>query len=287
MKKILVLFLALSLAGGAAFAQDNLGLTAGLEFNIDYLNHDDLDAMDTANIRLFLNYSNSDLVENLDLFAELGLNMYPFHATPADDFGLGMDIELDAAYHLLLTDEGTLTFGLNFWFGIPLAGNHWSGYDLSDADVTIEMEPRIRYTHDLGGLTAFGQLAFPIYLGTAGDAFDWVGMNILLGMRMEMDPGLFGLDIEIVNTLTNAADESTFFEWLYITPSFAFSAIPLYVELEIGLPVDDMDIGMTLTPHVSYEIIPGLNAWLELPMWNVTGDADLTMGLTLGVSFSF
>jgi len=279
MKKLLVLLLALSLVGGAAFAQ-NLGLTAGLEFNIGQLNHDHVDAMDTAELRPFLVWENSDLVENLDLYAEIGLPFWMSNEW-ADDFWMAMDIELDAAYHLSVSPQGVLTFGLNFFAYFDLQPGN--------ADADLWLYPRVKYTHDLNGISLFGKLEFPLYLGTAVDAFDFVGLDIRLGMNMGLGGGLFEFKVDINNTLSDHANETSFFDYLTITPSFATG--PWYAEVAFGIPTveNGMDIyGLFIIPEVRYNITDSLLVWLNLPIFNI-GAAydDVGIGLGLGVQFSF
>jgi len=287
MKKFLVLFLAFSLVGGAAFAQD-LGLTAGLEFNIGQLNHEHMDAMDTAELRPFLRWENSELVENLELSAEIGLPFWMSRAYGGygyyyvdDDFWMGMDIELDVAYNLSIMPEGFFTFGLNFLTYLDLQPG--------DADAVLWLSPRVRYTHDLNGISVFGQLEFPLYLGTGGDALELIGLDILLGMNMGLAGGIFGFDVEINNWLKDYAEETSFFEYLTLTPSFEIG--PWYAEIAFGIPTmeNGMDYyGMTITPEVRYNIMDNLQVWLNLPVFNIgAAHDDVGIGLGVGIQFSF
>ena len=283
MKKILVFLLAFSVVGGAAFAQ-NLGLTAGVEFNIDALNSDDFDATDSPGtaIRPFLIWENDELVEGLELEAELGL---PFWTNYAGDgnFWMDLDLRLFAGYHFGIGSDGTLRLHLESDNYFELA----SEYD-NDAAGTLEFG--VKYTHDLGnGLSLFGKVALPFLLYSTGPlgAFDWVGLDFTLGMSAEINPGVFGFELAFYN---NIEGYDHFAHELSLLPSFEFSAIPLYIEVEFVIPLweNGMDwSGMSIIPEVSYEIIPGLEAWLNLPIHGIGSNFDATVGLGLGIQFSF
>jgi len=311
MKKILVLVLALSLVGGAAFAQQqDLGLTAGLEFNIGALNDGDIDAMDTAGtyVRPFFILEDSDLVEGLELEVEIGIPFWingfgssdfaiemgrtlgGFGVT-VDEFWMDIDFRFFAGYSLGLTPEGTLRLSLESenWFEVVRDGDDTFHFGI--------LTPAIRYTHDLGDMSFFGQVGFPFLLFAAGDgasgvdAFDFVGLDFTLGMNMGLDAGILGFELTLENLIRDEwVDDHDFAQYLTLLPSFTFATIPLYVEAEFIIPLweNGMDwMGMSIIPEVQYEIIDGLRAWLNLPMHGIGSDGDVHVGLGLGVMFSF
>ena len=295
MKKFLVLFLALSLLGGAAFAEE-LGLTAGVEFHIGALNHEDVDAMDTAVLRPYLFWENSDLVENLELYAEIGI---PFWMSSwlYDDLWLGVDLTLRGTYNLELSPEGTLGLILESqsFFLAPLEDYQFAqtpafGWGWGLTNTTSWLVPGVRYTHDLGDMSVFGQLNIPMQLFYGEDStFDHVGIDIIAGFDMNMDFGLLGVEVEFNGILTDEGD-SDFAQRLTITPFIELADLPLYAELSISMPLmsDGMDwYGMTITPEVRYYVMDNLRAFFNLPIQGIASDHDVTIGLGLGVQFSF
>ena len=303
MKKFLVLFLALSLVGGAAFAQD-LGLSAGLEFHVGTLNHENIDAMDTALLRPVLTWENDDLVENLELYAEIGVPFWMSSAW-ADSFWLGVDLTLKGTYNLALTPEGTLSFVLKSQSMFLAFDDEISGAVKSPAfgwsygmgvygiiDTQSWLKPGIRYTHVLNGMSFFGQVNVPFLLfsGTDDeDPFNHVGLDFVLGWDMNMDFGLIGAELELNNWIRYGGESpDDFFNWLTITPFV--EAGPLYAEVAFGMPLVENGIdyiGMTITPEVRYQIIDNLRAFVNLPISGIGSEGDVLFGLGMGVMFSF
>ena len=280
MKKILILFLALSVVGGAAFAQS---FTVGAELNFDPLtgyNDDGTDDLGT-HIRPFFSVSAEDVGgHGIDVSAEVGVNFFMMDGDMATD----LDFEFDFAYNLPLSPEGTLTFGLNFTSATYLT------------DTPSALSPRVVYTHDLGGMTFFGGLELGIAFTTAdgwpgNELGDNLWMDLSAGMTMAMDPGTLGFDVTLEMSLqegSESADDTV--QWLSLLPNFTFADLPLYVELEVRIPLmsDGMDDeGISLIPEVRYGVSDALEVWLNMPMRHVTGDPDLRLGLGLGVQFSF
>lgn len=292
MKKFLLLFLALSLLGGAAFSED-LGLTAGVEFNIGQLNPEgNVDVMDTGgtNIRPFVIWE-ADLVENLDITVEMGL---PFWGnTEGDDnFWMDLDLNIFAAYHLGLSPEGTLRFSLESDNLFEVVRD-WSPRFHSGTLI-----PGVKYTHDLGGMSVFGKVGLPFLLFAVGDAargvdpLDEVGIDFTLGMGMDMNPGTLGFELGLLNSIRSGGRSSDdFARYLTLLPSFTFAAIPLYAEVDIIIPIysNGMDFeGVTIIPEFRYDITSSFQAWVNLPIFNVGADyGDVGVGLGIGVQFSF
>jgi hypothetical protein len=303
MKKILVLFLALSVFGGAAFAQQDLGMTAGVEFNIGALNVDGLDATDSPGtfVRPFFIWENSDLVEGLELEVEIGIPFWTngFGSSDmaiimgseiglSDELWLDLDLRLFAGFSLPVTPEGTLRFSAEFenWFEVV---RDWDAFH--HGIVT----PAIRYTHDLGDMSFFGQAAFPSLLFAAGDdidisPFDIVGFDFTVGMNMGLDAGLLGFELTLENIIRDELFDMDFVQHLSLLPNFTFADLPLYVEAEIRIPLyeDGMDWeGLSIIPEVRYNVMDNLQVFFNLPISGIASEFDVILGLGVGVQFSF
>jgi len=305
---LLVFALVMFIIGGGAFAQD-LGVTAGLEFGIGQLNHEDADAMDSAWIRPMFMYENTDLVEGLRIYAELGLPLW--FSDHAEEFWMGMDLTLSGTFNLELSPEGTLGLMLES------ASAFWFGGDDAVGPIFREPAPRgalfrhsnevydnfatglgigVRYTHNLGAMNVFGQVNTAFNLFADGDytpdALDNLFLDFQLGMSMGLDAGvlgfLVGLDMDL--QLGGESPDDTL-HTLWFMPSFTFADFPLYVQVEIVVPMyeDGMDIeGMTIIPEFRFMAMDNLQLYFNLPMWNIgADDGDLALGLGLGVLFRF
>ena len=296
MKKFLVVFLALSLVGGAAFAQD-FNLTAGLEAGLLSLDFDNLDdAMDTFYLRPSISFEIDSLLGGLELFAEaavpLGFNDY------GDNFWAGLDLTFNATYNLGITADGTLSFILESQTFVPVTDYAaWVG--ISPMFWGFDFEPEsylttgIRYTHELPVMSIFGQVDVPFLLfsGYEGiDPFDWVGLDFTLGLNMDMG---FGIEVFIENSLRGSmfgSGETSFFDWLTITPYFENG--PLYAEVAVVIPTmdDGMDFfGVSFIPEVRFQIIDALQAYLFVSINHVFSNWFDTQlyGIGTGVRFSF
>ena len=301
MKKVLLLFLALSLVGGVAMAQD-LGLTAGLEFHIGALNDDNIDAMDSGIIRPVLIWENSDLVENLQLFARVGVPFW-MSSPLGDSPWLGVDLTLRGTYNLHISQQGTLGFILasqNVFLAFDDEINgavrspafmwtNWLGVD-GITDTVGRLVPGVRYTHALGEMSFYGQLNAPFLLFSGSeDPFDLFGLDFILGWTMNTDFGFLGAELEFTNRLRlggSAADD--FFHWFTVTPFIAFG--PLYAEVVIMVPLTEDNraySGTAIVPEVRYEIIENLRAFVNLPIYRIGSDHDIRLSLGMGVKFSF
>ena len=276
MKKFLVLFLALSVLGGAAFAQD-LGLTAGVEFGMMELNGDG-DTIDSGYVRPSIAYENNELVDNLDLFLEIGV---PFWIKP--EFWLGIDLNLDLGYNLAIGDAGKLRIGVQALAWIP---------GVEDFGFSPELEPHKGpagpVVPSLGGLgdlldilAGLGGLGlddddFDIDVPAAGGGGAMSGpdfqMWVIPGVRYTQDLGsmaVFGevnlplwlitpdgmdaLEVIGLNLILGASMDNGFGGEIeitnfisnaadeakffqYVTLTPYYEAGPLYAELEVGIP---------------------------------------------------
>jgi hypothetical protein len=291
MKKLLVLFLALSLVGGVAIAQD-LGLTAGFELGV----LDFEEAADTFYLMPSISVEINDLVDGLELSAgvalPLGLSDWE------DNFWLGVDVNLRAAYNLDIAADGTVSLILESKTFIPATdyacwvAEEFGWWGFMDEIVSL-LIPGIKYTHALRDMSVFGQVDVPflLFAGYSGvDPLDWVGLNFTLGMKMDMG---FGLEVLIENSIRGSwydSGDTSFLDWVTITPSYETG--PLYAELAVVIPTmdDGMDyIGITLTPEVWYQVTDALQAYLFFNISGLGSDWDDApfFGFGAGVKFRF
>ena len=144
MKKLLILSLALFLVGGIAMAQ--MGLTAGLDFDIGTLNVNtnadkggDKDAKigDQMAIRASIAYENDELLEGLTLSAEAGFAFQAGYVKGdsrkessgyQEKMPVGFDIGAGGVYNLGLTSESSLDFGANLFFSLGMGDVFYANY---------------------------------------------------------------------------------------------------------------------------------------------------------------
>ena len=144
MKKLLILSLVLFLVGGIAMAQ--MGLTAGLDFDIGTLNvntdedkdgDEDAKISDEMSLRASIAYENDELMEGLTLSAELGLGFQIGYIKDSDEregyesMPVGLDIGAGAVYNLGLTPDSSLDLGLNLHFAMGLGDTLYFNYHSS------------------------------------------------------------------------------------------------------------------------------------------------------------
>ena len=282
-KRILILALAALVSfGGIATAQD-LGLTVGAEFEIPNFDEDGM------GLRFFAEYENNELVDNLELMAGLGFVIAPI-GVDGVDVGFNFDAEVDAYYGMDLGSGMGLGFGLNF----GLATENLSGD--ADLDVNFLLTPRVRFEMEMAGLGDFyGQLELPIGFTTNEDTDASMGMNLWAGLFMDMgfgiEAGLAGYEAAGIDFGIEDGAEAGL-QWFALVPSYTYDF--LYAELGFYIPLVEkgMDgVGITMAPRVEIDFttiaVPGLKAWLELPISGLGADPDNVIGLTIGLSYSF
>jgi len=266
-KKILVLFLAIALAGGAAFAQD-VGLTIGAEVGVP-----DISSPEGTGLRAFILWGGDGGVDGLELEMEVGFVGLNGHH----------DLRLFTGYSFGITDAGALRLHLETEndFGIPALGDHLTG----------GLAVGVRFTQDLGGMYLFGQAALTNFLAwdtVARDgAFDSMGLGILAGFGADVGVGNF--DIEVAFN-ASFAENDDFAQSLVIHPFFSFADLPLSLNVEFDIPLweNAMDnYGMSITPEIGIELVPGLNFSVNMPIGGVgaTDDGTVGLGVVLQVSF--
>ena len=289
MKKILLVFAALVLAVGFVMAEDDegLGLTVGLEYGIKDLKEDQGDSM---YLRPMFAYSNSTLVEDLDLYAEVGV---PFWGKP--DFWLGIDLDIVAEYSRSISDATTLGFIVESQTIIPAkdpinrSSLGSSYFDISYTDVTSGVIPGIKLTQKLGIGSVFLRVDIPIWYAYS-DLDNPIGLDFSAGIDTDIGFGLTIKDLNALKVPDSYDGTSGFAKYLEITPSFTFD--PIYVEVYFGIPLFTDGIkswGVWIEPWVEVSIpaVKGLTAYASVPITNAGSDDDLNVRLKLGAKYSF
>jgi len=284
MKRLLLLFLALSLLGGLAFAQD-LGLTVGLEFGID----DFKETADTAYLRPLLIYENDTLVDNLELYAEIGV---PFWFNP--ELWVGVDLNLIGSYNLGLAPASTLTFELESQNFFPAADDaqspkFWWAGEGKDQFISV-LVPRIIYTHDLNDFSLYGLAELQMLIskadfwGNSFDPLDYIVLDTKVGFEAEAG---YALELQVSHALKDFDGSTVSFSWMGIQPSYTSG--PLHLEVYFGFPPRDIkEKGINIHPRAEYNIMDNLLAYFTLFINSVGAENDdVSYGILLGAKYSF
>jgi len=197
-------------------------------------------------------------------------------------------------YNLELAPPATLSFILESQTFIPAVkddfparnpGFWWTEGGLTDVESWLI--PGIGYTHELNGFSIYGQIDVPFLLfsGTAGyNPFDYVGLDFTVGFYTDL--GL-GLELTIENWII-WEDESSFLDYIYVTPFFETG--PLYAEVSFTIPLyeDGFETeGLTIIPEVRHMITDSIQAFLNFTISGIGSDDGTGFGMGLGVMFSF
>jgi len=292
-KKILVLFLAIALAGGAAFAQD-VGLTIGAEIGVPdignpsgaYLGTDPTTgemfaAPGGTGLRAFILWGGDGGVDGLELEMEVGfVGLNAYH-----------DFRLFTGYSFGITDAGSLRLHIETENEFRMSG-------LGAGWLTGGLQFGARFTQQLGdGMYVFGQVALNDLFSwetsprNRPGAFDGMGLGILAGFGADVGVGSFDIEVAFNGTFAVAeGDDSDFPLNLVIHPFFSFADLPLSLNVEFDIPLAEnaMDTtGMSITPEIGIELVPGLNFYVNMPIGGVgaTGDGTVGLGVILQVSF--
>ena len=292
-KRILILALAALVSfGGIATAQD-LGLTLGAEFGINNLSEFD----EGMSLNFFFEYENNALVDNLDFMAGVAVPIAPLGTD--DDVGVEFELYADALYRMDL--DGGMVFG----FGLEL--DIFSSNLTGDADLVINFgfTPKARFEMEMAGLGDFyAQLELPIFGINTDDTELGMGLNLWAGLFMDMgfgiEAGLAGPSFGETGGFIPSAgmdfglgDGNEFsMGWFALKPSYTYEFLYAELGVYIGLFEKAMDItGIIMIPRVEVDFttiaVPGLTAWLELPISGLGADGDNSIGLTIGASYSF
>jgi len=305
-------FLILTLAAcvaTAAFSQSP-NMAAGLEFGVREFNPEGANAMDTGWLRPMFTYENN-LADRLNLYAEVGLPLW--FSSYNDGFWLGADLTLSGAYTLNASPSGALSFMLESATAFDFNGNGvyaffpaprgrlfrhletWEGMPAGDK-IATSLGLGVGYTHQIQATIIFAQANIAFFLFGDGDdvpgAFDDVNVDFSIGVNTPFPGGNFGYTIGLnMNIKEGGNSPADILQYLYFIPSFEFSSVPVYIEVEVGVPMvgNGMDyIGLSIIPEFRYQATYSLNLYVNIPVSGIGVDGGtIGMGLDLGVMFNF
>ena len=267
------------------------GFTVGSEFGLGILNPPldvDLLVRDTGWIRPSIAWQNNRFGGGLELSAEIGIPFWFMRHSWA-----GMDFDFSIGYERDLSLTNSLAFILESESYVTAVNDKATPLNvaLNYADVekvaSSWLIPGIRFTQELRGLgTFYAEVDIPLYVAGEEDSFSLIGLDF--NFTLNTDFG-FGIEASIKNAIKNADGEASFFEYLYLTPSYIIG--PVYASLGVGIPTYENGIdkaGFSLTPSVQYAISYDVTAYLTLLVSQLKLSlAPPAFGLSLGVLYSF
>jgi hypothetical protein len=261
MKKIMILFVALTLAVGFISAQEEedsgIGLTAGLEFGVSGINAE-IEELRIPYLTPSIAYENS--FGNIDVAAEVE---YTFNF--AEEVPQSLFAEEEVTYNLSLGDTQGLAFTLHNENDIGTVPE----FTDESGDGSI-LEPSATYTlgldpgdlYFIAGLpvTYLPDVAIGVY-GTAGFAFSFgLGLEATANFAVNPDAGYAGTDFVISYEQESFYGEVEFnisddFGLVTITPEFDyfFKNFTFYVKAEFAdIGADDVYITPALGVKYSF-----------------------------------
>ena len=267
------------------------GFTAGTHVGFGILNPPVGDALlmqDTGWIRPSIAWENRRLGAGFELSAELGV---PFWVTR--EVWAGIDLDFSCGYEMDLSFTNSLAFILESETFIPVADanatpmNVALDYAFVEGQVSSWLIPSIRFTQELNPVgTLYAQAFIPLYVAGEGDAFSLLGLDF--SFFLSTDWGV-GMDVYIKSALKNADGEASFFNYVYLTPSYAIGSI--YASLGIGIPSYENGMheeGLSLIPQVQYFFRDNIMAYVMMlvnglkPSWNPPA-----FGVGIGFTYRF
>ena len=269
-RSLLIVLVVLIFVTGFTSAED-LGVTVGVEFTIENIHRDN----NSEDYRMpwlgpFVIYENSFLDDALDLYAELSFWFGFFDDNPKDLY-----FNLAAAYNLFLSPVSTLSF---------LLENEVESYAISprpdEGSGAISIfKPGLRFTQSLGFGDVYAQALFPItYLNYFSDADTEVALKATLGWESD-----FGLGFSLTPVFSLSPDSG--YDSLEILATYGTDAI--YIEVEVIIPNEFSDYGMTITPEVFFHITGGFGAYLRCEVAGIGAEGNMILAPAVGVTFSF
>jgi len=277
MKKLLFLLLALSLAVGFLAAGDyEADFLAGLEFGIENVNKANDENMTPYLMPIFI-FEGSFLDEALDLYAELN---YTFGF--ADKFKQSLFADLIFAYNFEIGRASTLSFILQNEFDEIIISPVTKGINKLEGIFT----PAIKFEQEFKFGDFFVNAGVPVtYIQYDKDAGTEVGLDFTVGLE-----SVFGLVLEFkLLTLLVPGDDAGYHGFEAIA---GYEIRPAYFEVEVIVPEDVRDEGITITPLLEF----GFRNWIFYLECEVAGlgaakaagaDSRVTASPALGVKFSF
>ena len=295
MKKLLVLFFALILAGGFVFAQNGgLGLSVGAEFGIENMNKaNDIDETYPYLMPMII-FENSFLDNSIDLYAELDYT-YGFTKETGTD---GNDANPQVLYFDLV-----LGFNLDLGYGSTLS------FLVENENESI-IAPKYDHLNSFGGLltpglkftqeTAFGdfyaQADYPFYYRHPYKDADFAsGLNFTVGLDNSYG---FGIKVQEYNSMT---PKMVWYNGLDLTLSYDTGIIYAEVKAEIGKYFDYADaikdevepdrLGVSIIPELVFSLL-GFTAYINCRFDYIGAKvfdkkADVMISPAIGIKYSF
>jgi hypothetical protein len=242
-------------------------------------------------------------IEFAKTFGAIGFSTaLEFDLSFADPLEADLNWRIGGDYALDLSDTSTLTFSL--WNKLHFTGGDDGTGDgkFADADldqIQDEIVPAIRFDQKLGFGIIYGifELTFVIHTAEGVDLDILTGGGVLpygdegFQIGVETDMGVYGYIQPELYFSTNDADDDVF-KYFNICAGYKTGPIDAYATFFIPTFKDGMKFeGLAITPGVSYEIMSGLSAYLELEFSGLGGDEDYGCEFgftpTIGVSYSF
>jgi len=272
MKKMLVFFAVLILAGGFAFAQDT-GLSVGVEFGIVDINKPNGAEDIYPYLMPMLIYENS--FGDFDIYAELD---YTYWFTEFEGREQELYFDLELGYNLGIGPTSTLSLLLVNENNLQIAPKIDEFMDSFDGVV----KPGVKFTQGIGLGDIYAQADFPIpysyrYVGTV-DEFS-SGLDLSIGLDTNFG---FGIKLKEYNDLTPDSEWLNSFEVLLSYENDSF-----YGEVKAEIPRKLKDEGgATITPKVEF-YFGKLTFYGFCKFAGVLSDGDVGISPGLGIKFSF
>ena len=314
MKKVFIIFLSLLIISETAMAADCCisrtrkstrgpsssrslspanGFTLGTEFGLGILNPpvaDELLAQDTGWLRPSIAWQNNRFSGGLELSAALG---FPFWVTRTAWAGIDLDVSVGYEWDINLTNSLAFTMESETFF--PFAGDEvvltnvaLDYANAEDRKISSWLMPGIRFTHEFRGVgTLYAEAVVPICLAGAEGAFSLLGLDFYI--TLDTVSG-FGIEASINNAILNAEGKASFFNYLFLIPSYSIG--PVYASIGFGIPTFDggmKEEGLLVTPRVEYSFLNGFMAYMFLTVNGIKFHkyAPPAFGLGVGLSYSF
>ena len=284
MKKFLILFLAFTLIGSFAVAQDDgLGLTVGIE--LGFPNISDFEDFPLT-VKPFIEYANS--FGDIDLWAGLAFPLGLVGDAKAGggdgDAIIGMEFELEVWYNLALSEASTLSFGLY-------------------ADLPVHFAPELADKLSIFGLNLKPMVKFNQNMDDIGDLYIVVGADLGIIQQFAIDGGddlivnlpitlgwasTFGLGIEVTPTLWLAPDRGETLGGMELLFMYGPEDLPIYAELSVNFPAGfDFDLGLSLGLLFEYHLDP-MCFYVGCDFDNIAADqGDVGISPYVGFKYSF
>jgi hypothetical protein len=264
----------------AAQEDGGIGLTAKAEFGIWNINEAD-DQGKTFAIIPGLEYENVFLDDALDVFAEVDYTI----AIPSDDD--------EDTYHLLyLEEEAGYNFGLGDAMTLSVILNNQNNIMISpDADSGTNpfdgvLEPSVKFAYAAGFGELSAQAGLPIgyaapYEDIPGVSEDGGDTTIETYLTLAW-ASTFGLGVELTPKLALSPDsEYAGFDFLV-----SYETGPIYAEVEVNLPREIDDEGVTVTPEFDYAF-NNFTFYVKSEFGGIGGEGDVSISPAIGAKYSF